>query len=613
MLRPDHRTHLFEMLRPPSGWQLDHALGTTFSLDLLTLLTLPLSFAFFDLEHPDGRQVADPLALLESLRRYGDRMTIFCQAAQIRLPSNYPALLTWLEPSIFEVLPRDTRGVFHPKVWVLRFTRADDAIRYRVLCLTRNLTFDRCWDTAVVLDGDCTDRANGFAANHPLADFVNELPGLAQRSVGPRRQDIRRMSEELRRVRFELPEGFESYRFWHGGLDGRRAQPFGARKDEALIIAPFVSDTIVRELSTSSKDGAYLISRLESLQAVEPATIRDCNHAYYLQPEIQTEGASDEREPEPGEVLDGLHAKVFIIDRGWNSSIFSGSFNATVSAFDHNVEFMVELIGKKSRFGVGAFLSQTSGETKFVDLLQTYEPTDTAAPVDAVGQQLDQLLYATKRALAASGGHLTVSAGETADVFDVLLEFRRAVQWPAKDIHARVWPISLPSAAAKSLSTQTSLRFDRISYTGLTPLFAFDVTVRAEGRERNITFVMNLPLEGAPTDRRDRVMASLLENKEQLLRYILFLLAASDESSVTSANLLQLLTGGGDNGGTAAVLPALLETMLRASHRDPSQLSRVASVLEQLRRAPNGSALLSEEFQKVFEPIWEASKQCPSK
>ena len=39
---------------------------------------------------------------------------------------------------------------------------------------------------------------------------------------------------------------------------------------------------------------------------------------------------------------------------------------------------------------------------------------------------------------------------------------------------------------------------------------------------------MNLPLEGAPEDRQDRVLRSLIENRDQLLRYILFLLASGD-------------------------------------------------------------------------------------
>jgi phosphatidylserine/phosphatidylglycerophosphate/cardiolipin synthase-like enzyme len=61
----------------------------------------------------------------------------------------------------------------------------------------------------------------------------------------------------------------------------------------------------------------------------------------------------------------GLHAKLFVIDHGWKTSVFTGSFNATVHALEHNVEFMVELVGKRSRFGVDQFLRQVKGETTF--------------------------------------------------------------------------------------------------------------------------------------------------------------------------------------------------------------------------------------------------------
>ena len=44
---------------------------------------------------------------------------------------------------------------------------------------------------------------------------------------------------------------------------------------------------------------------------------------------------------------------------------------------------MIELVGKKSRFGVEPFLRQVKGETSFADLLQTYDvntPTVPAIP-----------------------------------------------------------------------------------------------------------------------------------------------------------------------------------------------------------------------------------------
>ena len=47
MLEPRVRRQLMEALRPPSGYELDRAVGTTYSLDLLALLTTPLAFTIF--------------------------------------------------------------------------------------------------------------------------------------------------------------------------------------------------------------------------------------------------------------------------------------------------------------------------------------------------------------------------------------------------------------------------------------------------------------------------------------------------------------------------------------------------------------------------------------
>ena len=59
--------------------------------------------------------------------------------------------------------------------------------------------------------------------------------------------------------------------------------------------------------------------------------------------------------------------------------------------------------------------------------------------------------------------------------------------------------------------------------------------------------------------------------------------------------------------------PYLLETMLRALHREPAQLERVASLLDVLRKAPGSSELLSDDFQKVWNPIWDAAREAVAK
>lgn len=86
MLEPQKRRLLMEALRPPGGYSLSCAVATTFSLDLLALITAPLAFALYDQEDGDGRPVLDPLRLLDSLREYADRIAIFCQAGQTSVP-----------------------------------------------------------------------------------------------------------------------------------------------------------------------------------------------------------------------------------------------------------------------------------------------------------------------------------------------------------------------------------------------------------------------------------------------------------------------------------------------------------------------------------------------
>lgn len=123
MLSPDDRHLFLQALRPPEGYTFDSGIGTTFTLDLYTLLITPLSLALFDRDSTE-QALSDPLSLLESLRRYASRLTIFCQAGRINLPKESHPLLSYLESMVVEVQsPRG--GVFHPKLWLLRYSSTD--------------------------------------------------------------------------------------------------------------------------------------------------------------------------------------------------------------------------------------------------------------------------------------------------------------------------------------------------------------------------------------------------------------------------------------------------------------------------------------------------------
>ena len=175
MLGTRERTLLLESLRPPAGYRLRRAVGTSFTLDLMALLTAPLAFTFFDAHDDEGVTLADPVALLEALRRHAEKITLFCQAGAIGVPKPQQRLMAYLEGSVFEVEARSEGGIFHPKIWVLNFEASDRSAIYRVLCLSRNLTFARAWDTCLRLEGRLTRRQRGCS---PQIRCIGQLRAL---------------------------------------------------------------------------------------------------------------------------------------------------------------------------------------------------------------------------------------------------------------------------------------------------------------------------------------------------------------------------------------------------------------------------------------------------
>ena len=174
-LTPETRVLLTDALRPPAGYRVEAAVGTTYSLNLTALLLAPLSFALFDQGNADEIGAVDPIRLLEAVRRYADHTTVFCQAGGIHVPAAYRSILTFVEDSVHEVMSFHKEAIFHPKVWAIRFTDQGENRIHRVIILSRNMTLDRSWDTALVLD----EEQDGAIDAAPAADFVRRLPTLA--------------------------------------------------------------------------------------------------------------------------------------------------------------------------------------------------------------------------------------------------------------------------------------------------------------------------------------------------------------------------------------------------------------------------------------------------
>jgi len=241
-----------------------------------------------------------------------------------------------------------------------------------------------------------------------------------------RRQGVAKIADELRRVRFTWPEGFDEdeCRFWAAGLDGKAIAPFGERLDKALIVSPLSQTRLCVSSWTKPKRPIWSLAG----RVYKNCHKRLCNVAQvsaYWHRNLPTNLMTMRLR---------LNAVKFwmVCTQNSLSSIAVGtlvylaaSFNATVHALRHNVEFMVELVGKKSQFGVDQFLRQVKGEATFADLLKEYDRTAPRVPADATAQQLDDLIQATKRTLAAAGPRLVVTATGETESFDMSMEWTR--------------------------------------------------------------------------------------------------------------------------------------------------------------------------------------------
>lgn len=607
-------------LRPPIGYLLDRAVATTFSLDLLALLMAPLSMA---LNECGSRETAaaDPIATLEALRRTADRFAVFVQQGRIAVPKVDSLLYTSLERAVVEV-GAPNGGVFHPKIWVLRYVHAEGAEPpfYRLLCLSRNLTFDRSWDTVVALEGYLDERRrNSFSQNEPLADFLAALPEMAAGSVpAAAASHAAFLADEVRRVRFEAPDGIDGWAFLPAGL--RRKHRRIVPPDEfnrALIVSPFLSPEVVRPLARRGREN-ILVSRAEALDALPPDLLdamaaRTSIFVMHEEAELP-DGSTDQGEPvaQVGPDLAGLHAKVFIWESGWDADFMSGSANATMAALDgHNVEFAVQMRGKRSQTGIDWFLGTAGDRNAFRGLLQPYRRPDVTTGPDTLGQQLEQALEEARTAVT-SAGFCALITPDGPDTYRMTITAKTPLSLPMA-VTGGCRPLSLKAPDSKGLEPLTApngeARFVNLSAAALTGFFAFELTACVSGRKAQTAFVLNLPVAGMPADRDERVLHAIIADKQRFLRYLLFLLAeGSDTMSIQS-----LLTGSGSDvaagseGGIQLGLP-VLEELVRAFSREPAKIDRIGKLVADLSPTAEGRDLFPEGFLELWSAFAEAQR-----
>jgi hypothetical protein len=597
-LDPEERTLYGANLQPPAGYVFDAAIATTFSLDFETALAVPVSLALFAAENRDDI-LTHPLALLEGAERIAGRLLVFTDAGHIQAHTRpHSRLCSLLERIIVEVAaPND--GAFHPKMWALRFKpiRADEPVRLRFLVLSRNLTRDRSWDIALTLDGVVAKRPQ--ALNRPLVDFVRRLPDLATAGLPDGARALaEEFADDMRRTDWILPEPFESVSFAVNGLGGKPWRPDSCVR--LGVISPFCDDKALSMLTDlAGANRPILVGRSDELALLHPTTLERFSRVAVLDEMAATE---DGEELEPT-ALQGLHAKAYIAERGWDTTITVGSGNATQPAFlsGRNVELFATLTGKRSRVGS---VEEILGEKGFGRLTRPFVPDELAA-ADSVRLAAEARLDAARRELCRSGLKLRCEREPSGDDGHTL--WRVWLTPPATlaltGIGAlRVWPITRGEGHAQD--ALEGLRLGRPIDLGAMPLL--DLTqflachVSDQDSEFSILFSTGFILEGLPSERHAAILRWVIDSKDAFFRYLRLLL--SELGDPFAAALAAQAGSGSGAWGTGDDDAPLLEEMVRAFCRGGDQLHAIERLITRLEVNAEGE---TDPVPPEFRALWE--------
>ena len=226
-----------DLLQPPAGYRLAAAVGTSFglSVDVLTAALLSMSEA-------DGEALArEPVAAVMAITRLRHKVRILVHPGTISasLHAGSRRFVALLDRMIVKVQP--ARGLFHPKVWALRFDRAPEAptslpsSKGRLVIGSRNLSASMAFELGAVFEGS---EAKGRTPPSPLAGDVADAL-RAWMAAGKVRvpEPVWRLPQFIRRLALQVP---------HEAHRGATAALAGAGQERAGRPDPQPPDTRTR-------------------------------------------------------------------------------------------------------------------------------------------------------------------------------------------------------------------------------------------------------------------------------------------------------------------------------------------------------------------------------
>jgi len=605
MLSPEsNRFDYGDQLKPPYidgiQYEFDAAIATSYSLDLDTLLAAPIALCFD--ATLEGDLTGEKLALLEALGQLKGRLRVFYQQGNIKVPREYNRLFTLLEPCLRGVVPDGgEHSSFHPKLWLIRYKQADVSIRkakvfYRLIVLSRNLTFDRSWDIAASLDGEVTKEQHTQLKSDSWADF---FIGLLKYE-----DDIDFKStfkKELPKIKWTIGYGRQP-KLLPGGVNFGKPLDLHNSNDAIMVVSPFLKDSggqvrALDWLATKAPDTkGILLSRAGELNDIGSEKLKgwDC----FAINDALVDGAE---KLELGKETQDLHAKLIITQRGQTSHWHLGSANVTTAALGdaeqapRNNEFMLRFTGETAKIGphviLKTWLTDKEGEGLFIPHEFSVEQSEDGS------DEFDfrRFTFPLIKAQWKLNAHINNDSGQ----YDLTLTnniAHEALDNVLTHCDVEVGQLALPN---QCIELSKKLHWREIGLCEISALIPVRLKAKGTTQEQQKTVIIqaDLDIEGGDS-RHKRVLTELLNSEEKLLNYVRLLL--NPDSTKEDWLVVPKKTPGKGQGEGTSIFDhsPIYEQLMLASARYPAALVRIQTLLD---RIENTEVKIPEQFLSLWQ------------
>lgn len=601
-----NRVNYGNMLLPPEGYTLNFAIGTTYSLDLETLTAVCLSLGLT--EETDSALLQNPISMLNALQKVSEKILVFCESGQIKMPSTPSALSLLIEKMIVPVALPKAKGInhfpaFHPKTWILQYVNPQGEYHYRFAVLSRNLTFDRSWDISFAMDSSQT--ADTAKKTQPIIEYLDFLRNQIKPTIQNarvKRNEIRKLCEALDGISFitdskEFGDNFEIMPLGIG------AKGYNMNKDplmcqnqweanysfhELVVFSPFVSGNLIEYWNkaehTLTGTTRTLITRKSELSKIS-AEQSSRFQIYTLKDNIVDgeEALSDETVDKQKQ---DIHAKIYLRKKYSDVDLYLGSMNATYSAVNKNVEMMVRLSTKNRFYNSDMFLQDLFCGS--ADNL--HNPFELSKVTDAIAESehentnnLEQVIKTICRL------PMKAVVTECNKKYDVSLEINGQI--PNGNITITPFRRNVP------MPIENQMLFQQLDILQISEFYTIRVTTEDIAIER----IIMIPTIGIPNERENAVVNSIIKDKRTFVEYVAFVLG---DNYLLSLMEKRTLDGKGSWNDGHESLPAIYEKMLKTALEEPEKISELGYILKMITKED----VIPDEFRELYETFKKTLK-----